>query len=349
MKALRWHGPKDLRLETIEEPKALPGKVKIKVEWCGICGSDLHEYTAGPIFIPASEPHPITGEVAPVVMGHEFSGRVVETGEGVTRVQAGDRVVVEPIYACGKCEACRKGKYNLCEKMGFLGLAGGGGGFSEYVTAEDYMVHKIPDSISYEQGALVEPSAVALHAVRQSKLKVGDKAAVFGAGPIGLLVIEALKASGAAEIYAVELSPERKAKAAELGAIVLDPKEFDVVAELHARTNGGVDVAYEVTGVPPVLTQALESTNIGGELMIVSIFETEAPIMPNRIVMKERTVNGIIGYRDVFPAVISLMDQGYFPADKLVTKQIGLDEVLSEGFETLLKEKNQVKILVKAE
>ncbi|PWW36682.1 MULTISPECIES: 2,3-butanediol dehydrogenase [Paenibacillus] len=349
MKALRWHGVKDLRLENIDEPRPEQGKVKIKVEWCGICGSDLHEYTAGPIFIPAQAPHPLTGEKAPVVMGHEFSGKVVEVGEGVTRFQAGDRVVVEPIYACGHCEACKQGKYNLCDQMGFLGLAGGGGGFSEYVTAEEYMVHAIPDSISYEQGALVEPSAVALHAVRQSKLKVGDTAAVFGAGPIGLLVIEALKASGASDIYVVELSKERKAKAEELGAIVIDPTQYNVVDEIHARTQGGVNVAYEVTGVPRVLQQAIDSTRIGGELMIVSIFEQEAPIVPNSIVMKERTVNGIIGYRDVFPAVISLMAKGFFPADKLVTKRISLDEVVEHGFEALLKEKNQVKILVKAE
>jgi (R,R)-butanediol dehydrogenase/meso-butanediol dehydrogenase/diacetyl reductase len=211
------------------------------------------------------------------------------------------------------------------------------------------MVHAIPDSISYEQGALVEPSAVALHAVRQSKLNVGDTAAVFGAGPIGLLVIEALKASGASDIYVVELSPERKAKAEELGAVVIDPTECNVVEEIHKRTHGGVNVAYEVTGVPRVLQQAIDSTCIGGELMIVSIFEQEAPIQPNSIVMKERTVNGIIGYRDVFPAVIRLMEKGFFPADKLVTKRIVLDEVVEHGFEALLKEKNQVKILVKAE
>ncbi|KKO53001.1 2,3-butanediol dehydrogenase [Paenibacillus sp. DMB20] len=348
MKALRWHGVKDLRLENIEEPKPAKGEVKIKVEWCGICGSDLHEYTAGPIFIPL-EPHPLSGDKAPITMGHEFSGQVVEVGEGVTRAAVGDRVVVEPIYSCGTCEACKQGKYNLCDKMGFYGLAGGGGGFSEYAAVPEAMIHKIPESVSFEQGALVEPSAVALHAVRSSKLKVGDKAAVFGTGPIGLLVIEALRASGASEIYAVELSEERKQKAAELGAIVIDPKQYDAVEEIHKRTQGGVDVAFEVTGVPPVLTQAINSTRIGGETMIVSIFEKEASIHPQNIVLKERTVTGIIGYRDVFPAVISLMAQGYFQADKLVTKRIKLDQAVDEGFEGLLKERNQVKILVKAE
>lgn len=348
MKALRWHNVKDLRLENIEEPKPAKGEVKIKVEWCGICGSDLHEYTAGPIFIPL-ETHPLSGDKAPVVMGHEFSGQVVEIGEGVTRANVGDRVVVEPIYSCGQCEACKQGKYNLCDKMGFYGLAGGGGGFSEFAAVPEVMIHKIPETVSYEQGALVEPSAVALHAVRSSKFKVGDRAAVFGTGPIGLLVIEALKASGASEIYAVELSEERKQKAEELGAIVIDPKQYDAVEEIHKRTNGGVEVSYEVTGVPPVLTQAINATRIAGETMIVSIFEKEASIHPQNIVMKERTVTGIIGYRDVFPAVISLMAQGYFPADKLVTKRIKLDEVIDEGFEGLLRERNQVKILVKAE
>lgn len=347
MKALRWHGVKDLRVENIAEPAAGKGKVKIKVECCGICGSDLHEYTAGPIFISDSTPHPLTGEKAPIVMGHEFSGQIVEVGEGVTKFQKGDRVVVEPIFACGECEACKQGLYNLCDKMGFLGLAGGGGGFSEYVAADEHMVHKIPDSVSYEQGALVEPSAVALYAVRQSKLQVGDRAAVFGTGPIGLLVIEALKAAGASEIYAIELSEQRKQKAAELGAIVLDPSQVDVVKELRDRTGGGVDVAYEVTGVPAVLNNAIDAAKLGGEVMIVSIFEREAAIKPNAIVTKERTMKGIIGYRNVFPAVIKLMEQGYFPAEKLVTKRIQLDDVVDHGFEALLKEKNQVKIMVK--
>ncbi|RFB15322.1 2,3-butanediol dehydrogenase [Bacillus sp. HNG] len=349
MKALRWYKAKDLRLENIQEPKAKKGEVKLKVEWCGICGSDLHEYTVGPIFIPAETPHPLTGDKAPIVMGHEFSGQVVEIGEGVTRVQVGDRVAVEPIYSCGECEACKQGKYNLCDKMGFYGLSGGGGGFSEFASVPEHMLHKLPETVSYEQGALVEPAAVALHAVKQSKLQVGDKAAVFGTGPIGLLVIEALKAAGATEIYAVELSEQRRQKAEELGAIGINPHNGDVVEQIQQLSNGGVDVAYEVTGVPPVLVQAINSTKYNGETMIVSIFETEASIHPQNIVMKERTVTGIIGYRDVFPAVISLMAKGYFPAEKLVTKRITLDDVVTEGFEGLLKERNHIKILVKAE
>ncbi|MFS0562146.1 2,3-butanediol dehydrogenase [Terribacillus sp. 179-K 1B1 HS] len=346
MKALRWHNQKDVRLEEIDEPVIKSNQVKMKVKWCGICGSDLHEYLGGPIFIPVGEPHPLTGEVAPVTMGHEFSGEVVEVGPEVKDYQIGDRVVVEPIFATHG----HQGAYNLDKQMGFLGLAGGGGGLSEYVAVDEELLFKLPDSLSYEQGALVEPSAVALYAVRSSKVKAGDKVAVFGCGPIGLLVIEALKAAGATEIYAVELSPERQAKAEELGAIVVDPSKVDdTVDEIRKLTDGGVEVAFEVTGVPVVLRQAIQSTDIGGETMIVSIWEKPAEIMPNDIVIQERSVKGIIGYRDVFPQVLSLMEKGYFSADKLVTKKIKLDEVVEEGFESLIKEKSQVKILVQSE
>jgi len=346
MKALRWHNQKDIRLEEINEPVVQAGQVKMKVKWCGICGSDLHEYLGGPIFIPVDKPHPLTNEVAPVTLGHEFSGEVVEVGEGVTHYKVGDRVVVEPIFATHG----HQGAYNLDEQMGFLGLAGGGGGLSEYVAVDKELLFKLPDDLSYEQGALVEPAAVALYAVRSSKVKAGDKVAVFGCGPIGLLVIEALKAAGATDIYAVELSPERQAKAEELGAIIINPAEVeDTVAEIARLTDGGVDVSFEVTGVPIVLRQAIQSTGIGGETIIVSIWEKGAEILPNDIVIKERTVKGIIGYRNVFPAVLSLMQKGYFSAEKLVTKKIALDDVIEEGFESLIKEKNQVKILVESE
>lgn len=346
MQALRWHGVKDVRVDDIAEPATLKGKVKIKVKWCGICGSDLHEYAAGPIFIPQNSPHSLTEEKAPIVMGHEFSGQVVEVGDGVTKCEEGDRVVVEPIFACGTCTACKQGKYNLCEQLGFLGLAGGGGGFSEYVTVDEHMVHKIPDTVSFEQGALVEPAAVALYAIRQSQFNVGDQAVVFGTGPIGLLVIEALKASGASKIYAVELSTERRQRAEQLGAIALNPAEVNVVEKIQRLTDGGADVSFEVTGVPIVLTQAIESTKLNGQTMIVSIFEKEASFQPNLVVMRERNIAGIIGYRDIFPAVISLMNQGYFSAETLVTKRIGLHDIVEQGFEALMKEKSQVKILV---
>lgn len=350
MKAALWYKAKDIRVEQIDEPVVTAGRVKIKVEWTGICGSDLHEYVAGPIFIPVEQPHYVSGDIAPIVMGHEFSGIVSEVGEGVHTVKIGDKVVVEPILACGECGACKKGKYNICKHLGFHGLSGGGGGFSEYTVVDERWVHKMPEGLSLEQGALVEPAAVALHAVRMSKLKAGDKAVVFGVGPIGLLVIEALKAAGASEIYAVELSKERGAKALELGAkAVINPAEEDAVARIQELTGGGADVAFEVTGVPVVLKQAIDSTTFEGETVIVSIWETEASFQPNNVVLSERSMKGIIAYRDIFPAVMELMTQGYFQAETLVTKRITLDDVVEEGFKTLVTDKNHIKILVKSE
>ncbi|MDN5788157.1 2,3-butanediol dehydrogenase [Pseudorhodobacter sp.] len=349
MKAARWYAAKDIRVEEIDEPQVTPGDIKIKVAWTGICGSDLHEYLAGPIFVPVDENHPLSHDKAPITMGHEYAGEVTELGEGVEGFEIGDRVAVEPIYHCGKCDACREGKYNLCKDLGFVGLSGGAGGFAAYSVVPAHMAHKMPEGLSMEQGALVEPAAVALHAVRVSKIKAGDTAAVFGAGPIGLLVVEALRAAGASRVYVVEPSEERRAKAIELGATrAMDPTETDVVAEIRAATGSGVDVAFEVTGVPQVLAQVIDSTRHEGQALVVSIWETEASFQPNTIVLSERTIKGTIGYRNVYPAVMELMTRGFFQAKNLVTKRIEIDDIVTEGFEALSSEKSQVKILVKA-
>ena len=342
MKAARWHDRKDVRVEELEIPQPKANQIKIEVKYCGICGSDLHEYLGGPIFIPVDKPHPYTGEKAPLVMGHEFSGEVVEVGPEITKFKVGDRVTVEPIHA----KDGLKGKYNLDPNLNFIGLAGGGGGFSEYVVVNEDQAHKLPDNVDFEQGALTEPAAVGLYAVRQSRIQAGDTAAVFGCGPIGLLVIDALRAAGASRIFAVELSPERQAKAKELGAIVVDPSKEDAVESIRRQTGGGVNVSFEVTGVPVVLQQSLEAAEKGGELVVVSIWEKPATIHPNEIVIQEKTMNGVIAYRDVFPKVLELMGKGYFSKDVLVTKKIKLEDIVGEGFEALVKEKSQVKILV---
>lgn len=348
MKAARWHGIKDIRVEDVPEPGPKTGEVKIKVAWTGICGSDLHEYLAGPIFVPVEQDHPLSHDKAPITMGHEYCGTITELGAGVTGLAVGDRVAIEPIFACGTCAACLEGKYNLCESLGFVGLSGGHGGFAAHSVVPARMVHKMPEGLSMEQGALVEPAAVALHAVRLSKIKAGDKAAVFGAGPIGLLVVEALRVAGASEIHVVEPSEVRRQKALDLGATaVIDPMATDAVAAIRAAT-GGVHVAFEVTGVPQVLPQCIDATRHEGQVLIVSIWEKAAAFQPNTVVLKERQLQGTIAYRNVYPAVMALMTQGYFSADQLVTKRIPLDDIVAEGFEALVNEKSHVKILVEA-
>lgn len=341
MKAARWFGKKDIRIVNIESDKLKENDVKILIKYAGICGSDLHEYLHGPIGIPVKHEHPYSNMMAPVTMGHEFCGKVVEVGANVKHIKVGDRVVVEPILTKNGLV----GEYNLDPHAGCIGLVANGG-FAEYCVVDAGVVHILPDDIDYEQGALTEPAAVALYAVRRSHFKAGDIAVVFGCGPIGLLVIESLRVAGARKIYAVELSPERQAKARELNAIVIDPNEVDPVSYLKEVTNGGPDVSFEVTGVASVLNQAIQTIKNNGECIIVSIWSGEVAINPNLIVTKEKTIKGTIGYRHIFPAVLDLMSQGYFSKDILVTKKIKLDDIVEEGFETLIKEKNHVKILV---
>lgn len=346
MKAAKWHGVRDIRVEEIAEPIIRPGMVKIRPAWCGICGTDLHEYLAGPIFLPA-EPHALTDEQVPVVLGHEFAGEVVEVGAGVNRFQIGDRVTVEPILACGTCAACRKGHYNVCDHIGFHGLSGGGGGFSEITMVKESLVHPLPETISYEQAAMVEPAAVALHAVRQSGLQAGDSCVVFGTGPIGLLVIQAARLAGASQIIGIEISEVRQQMALAAGAHhVLNPLDSDAVAEVLALTDGGADVSFEVTGVEKGLQGAIEATRTDGQVIIVSIWEKSAAIPPNSLVLKERSIKGVLAYRNIFPAVISLIAEGRFPVEQFITKKITLDHIVQEGFEELVNDKRHVKILV---
>lgn len=350
MKAARWYTQRDVRVEDVKEPQATDDSVKIKVKWCGICGSDLHEYLAGPIFIPVGKPHPLTGDVAPVILGHEFSGEVVEVGENVTKLKAGDRVVVEPVDVCGKCPACLSGKYNLCSSLGFHGLAGGGGGFAEYTTFPARFVHKIPDSLSYEKAALIEPMSVALHSLRVGNFAIGQSAVVTGAGPIGLATVECLKAAGAKQVIMIQRKSIRQQYALRSGAdVVLDPNEVDVVAEVKKLTDGvGADMAFETTGSEQCFKLALDSISFAGTLVVTSIWEGEINYNPNTVVMTEKKIVGSICYCDDFPATIAMMADNRIKAEGYITKRIYIDDIVEQGFHTLTgpDKKAQVKIIV---
>lgn len=350
MKAALWYGIKDVRLENIEEPKVTKGNVKIKVKWCGICGSDLHEYLGGPIFIPTDKPHPISKEVAPVVLGHEFSGEIVEIGEGVTNLKIGDRVAVEPIVACGTCPACQEGKYNLCSSLGFHGLCGGGGGFAEYTVFPAKFVHKIPDGLSFEKAALIEPIAVAIHSLRVGKFMTGQSAIVLGAGPIGLATIEALKAAGASLVIVMQRKSVRQEYALRAGAdIVIDPTEVNVAEEVKRLTGGiGADISFETTGAKIGFDTGIESIKYNGTMVVTSIWEEEISINPNTFIFSEKTIVGTIAYRNEFPATMAQMNDGRIKVDGYITKKISLDDIVEEGFGVLTgpEKKKHVKILV---
>lgn len=183
MRAARFHGREDVRLELVPEPEAGPGEVKLRVLYAGICGTDVHEYYEGPLFTPGRTPHPLSGVTNPVILGHEMSGEVVEIGSGVSGVRVGDLVAVEPLQTCGHCIYCGSGSYNLCPTRAAHGLSRAGGAFSEYTTVTERMAHRLPPEIDSVRGALVEPMTVGMHAARRAAVQVGGKALVLGAGP----------------------------------------------------------------------------------------------------------------------------------------------------------------------
>lgn len=349
MKAARFHGRGDVRVEDVPEPRPGPGQVQVAVEWCGICGTDLHEFLDGPIFTPTPQaPHPLTGGAIPITLGHEFSGVVSGVGSGVSGVSEGDRVVVEPYDVCGTCVACRAGRYNVCRQLGFIGLDGDQGGFAEKMVVDQRWVHPI-DGLTAEQGALVEPLAVGYHATKLSGIQQGQTAAVFGSGPIGLVTAAALRAAGAGQIVVVEPADARKAKAPGAGADhVLDPSEVDVPEAIRELTDGaGADVTFECAGLDPVLAQAVASTRPGGTCVNVSIWGHPATFDVNSLVFSEIRLIGSLAYAGRHPEVIDLVRDGVVDVEQFITGRIALDDIVDQGFRELIDHKEtNVKILV---
>ncbi|QHC60968.1 2,3-butanediol dehydrogenase [Rathayibacter sp. VKM Ac-2760] len=350
MKAARFHGPHDIRIDDVPEPELRPGAVAIDVVWCGICGTDLHEYLEGPIFIPpAGHPHPLTHEQVPVTMGHEFSGTITALGEGVTDLEVGANVVVEPYFVCGHCAPCLAGHYNLCASMGFIGLAGGGGGLSEKVVVDRRWVHPIGD-IPLDQAALIEPLAVGHHAFTRSGARRGDTALIGGAGPIGLLLAAVLTAEGVRVILS-EPGAARQAKARETGVadVVIDPTTEDLLTRVHELTDGnGVDVAFECSSINAVLDQLIDAVKPAGVIVNVSIWGSRASIDMQKLVLKEIDLRGTIAYVDDHPATIALVQSGKVDLAPFVTARIPLDRLIDGGFDTLIDHKETaVKILVR--
>jgi (R,R)-butanediol dehydrogenase / meso-butanediol dehydrogenase / diacetyl reductase len=349
MKAARFYGQKDIRIEDIAEPQVRLGTVKLKVAWCGICGTDLHEYLEGPIFIPApGHPHLLSHEEMPVTMGHEFSGTVEEVGDGVTGVAVGDNVVVEPYFVCDECAPCRAGNYNLCTTMGFIGLAGGGGGLSEKVVVDQRWIHKIGD-IPLDEAALIEPLSVAHHAVIRSGAKAGDVALIGGAGPIGLLVAAVLKALGVTTIVS-ELSAARKDKAISSGVAdhVLDPSANEIREQVLELTAGiGADLGFECAGVNAVLDTLLDSVRPAGVIVNVSIWGHPATVDMQKLVLKEIDLRGTIAYVRDHEAAIKLVHDGVVNLTPFITGRIALDDLVADGLTTLIDHNDTaVKILV---
>ena len=284
--------------------------MQIAVEWCGICGTDLHEFLDGPIFAPTpASPHPLTGGGVPITLGHEFSGVVAELGSGVTGFSEGDRVVVEPYDVCGDCSACKDGRYNICRKLGFIGLDGDQGGFAEKMLVDTRWVHR--DRRPHPRAGRAR-RAPRRRLPRDEALRASPRAgraAVFGSGPIGLVTAAALRATGAGQVIVVEPADARKAKAPGAGADhVLDPTEVDVPEAIRELTDGrGADVTFECAGVDAVLAAAVASTRPGGTCVNVSIWGHPATFDVNSLVFSEIHLIGSLAYANRHEEVIELI------------------------------------------
>jgi (R,R)-butanediol dehydrogenase/meso-butanediol dehydrogenase/diacetyl reductase len=335
MQALRWHAPRDVRLEQVPPPAATAGEVVVAVAACGLCGSDLHEYLHGPVYIPR-QPHPLTGLMPPVTLGHEFSGRVVEVGPRVTRIRAGDRVAVNPCLVCGECRWCRSARPNHCAKLATIGLSRNGA-LAPLVAVPEYGCHVLPAGVSDEQGATVEPLSVAVHACRRARLSNGERVAIIGAGPIGLLVLQVARARRAAWVAVVEPREDRRALARALGAdAVLDPGE-------GARA----DVTFECVGSPAAFAAAFRAAGKGGRVALVGLVPEAVTANALLIVAHEKEIIGSSAYVDEFPDAIDLLARGQVRIDSLVTARVPLERALADGIEALLRpDLGHVKILV---
>jgi (R,R)-butanediol dehydrogenase/meso-butanediol dehydrogenase/diacetyl reductase len=351
MKAAVFHGEHDVRVEEVTDPRPPgPGEVLLRPLWCGICGTDLHEYAMGPIVIPA-KPHRLNGAQLPQVLGHEFSAEVLAVGPDVGTVSPGQRVSVMPLLFCGACYYCRRGLNHLCSSMACIGLSYDWGGIAERAVVPATHVTPLPDGVSDLQGALVEPAAVAAYGVDVAQVRPGDTVLVTGAGPIGALA-SLYAASLGARVIVSEVNPVRAATARALDVgDVLDPTEVDVVAWLREHTEGvGADAVIECSGNERALQTAIEAVRPAGRISQTGLHTRAASIEPMRLSEHDITLAGTWCYPVTdWPRIIDLVARGRLPVERVVTAQVPMDDVVERGFEVLLSPTgDQVKVLVQA-
>ncbi|MFD8816767.1 alcohol dehydrogenase catalytic domain-containing protein [Streptomyces sp. NPDC059627] len=325
MKALRWHGARDLRLDEVPDPsRPGPHEAVVEVSWCGVCGTDLHEFLEGPHMIRTG-PHPLTGAEPPLALGHEFSGTVLALGSEVPGIQVGDRVTADPVWRCGVCYWCLRGEYHICPKSGSVGLASAGA-FAERVTVPLAGLVRLPDNVTDEMAALAEPLAVGLHAVTRAGVRPGDNVLVVGGGPIGFAVVLAARLAGAAGLYVSEPLKERRERLLEIGVTeAFDPGGTDVRREVFLRTGRiGPDVVIDATGVAALAGQAVATVRRGGRVVLAGVGHGNVQVDMGQLVFYERAVLGTLGYNFDIPRVIDLMSTGRLDASPLLTGRFSL-------------------------
>lgn len=333
MRAVRYHARQDLRLDDVPEPTVDGDLVKIAVEVVGICGSDIHEYRGGPISIPTEAEHPLTGQEAPLTMGHEFAGTIVEVGPDAAAFQVGQRVAVNAAIWCEECEQCREGNTNTCHSIGFYGVSGDGA-FADFVTVRARNVHELPADMATETGALLEPLATGVHAVRHAGVTEGDHVLVLGGGPIGLSITIAAIGAGASSVVVSEPSQRRRNAALAAGATaVIDPIVTDVVELVKQNTDGrGADIVFDAAAGRGTFDTALASVRRRGTVVNVAAWETPIEFNPTGLLFTEAYVTGSLAYTTAdFERAIEIARSSGPQLQAMVTSRTDLDHLV-EGF-----------------
>ena len=322
-------GLMDIRDITIPEPK--DNEVLMKVSYCGICGSDIHQVQYG-----MEEPDNI-------MMGHEGSGVVAEVGEGVEGWHEGDRAIISRVHPCGRCWYCNNGLSQMCRSKAKTS----NGSYAEYLTCTPDHLFRLPEEVSLEAATLWNPLTNAIHAVQLSRQKLDDFVIVMGAGPVGLLTIAAAKRSGAFPILATEVQPKRAEAARKLGAHqVLDPLKDDVMRACTEIKEVGADVVYECAGAAGTLQEAIQYARCGGQVVLVGIFMEKFQFNTILWAMKEIDIQTSFGATDQLPMAVEMLRDGTVNHEDIITSVIPLEE-LPETMKKLFGPSDEIKVLVK--
>ena len=324
------------------EPEIEAKEVLIKVEACGICGSDVHGMDGS-----SGRRQP------PIIMGHEASGTIVATGNAITDWHIGDRVTFDSTIYCGECYFCRKGLVNLCDNRRVLGVSCDDyrqhGAFAEYVAVPQHILYKLPDNLSFAHAAMVEAVSIAFHAVSRPTITINDTVVVVGAGMIGLFVIQSLRVAGCGTIVAVDLDPQRLELARQLGAdVALRSGTEDVVAEVLALTDGrGADLAFEVVGISPTVQLATQVLRKGGALTLVGNLSPTTDLMLQAAVTRQLTLYGSCASSGEYPACLDMIARGAVKVDPLISAVAPLAEGASWFQRLYDKEPGLMKVILK--
>jgi L-iditol 2-dehydrogenase len=334
--AVYMTGLNKMETREIEVPVPKANEVVVKMEYVGICGSDVHYYEKGKIgsFI-------VEGDF---ILGHECAGEVVETGSTVKGLKVGDKVALEPGITCGQCEFCKAGKYNLCPDVVFLATPPYHGCLMNYMAFPENMAFKLPDNVTTKEGALVEPLAVGLHAAAQGGVKLGHKVVILGAGCIGLVTLLACKASGATEVIVVDVMDKRLECALKLGAShVINAKNVNVLEKITELTGGmGADVVIETAGSEVTIKQTPYAVKRGGTIVLVGLASKdiiEFDFM--QIMAKEVEIKSVFRYRNLYPAAIGAIADGKIDVKGIVTHEFAFEDS-KKAFDYVIENKNDV-------